>query len=538
MASANTTQMRDALAWTTESAEQAQEPSSNPFVWLWEAIEGDFNENRSTKQLLVDAGISMIPLVDQVCDVRDLIANCRKLSKEPGEASGWIALALTLIGLFPTLGSLAKGVLKIFFGFVGRAGGHAAHEAINAAMSWVISFLRRKDVQKYLKAHNADNCFKWLAEEIRLIRSKINPRELIAAFDGAITVLKELAAKVEFVPVLGGKAKACVVEIQKIRSLADAKLAQALRPVQDCIDTIVHRLEMQALEEQRGIIDVANIHFRGALPESAAVALMRKRKPSWLTPAKKSTYSGLNPKSARGTIEKKTKRKDASGAPRDPKEIFPELTDQNIQSFHTLAADTIKGPARLYRILSPNSRAMSECWISEEVFKKIQRSSDPKAEWRKHLAVWPDWNADGQFVIYEIKAGESLNVWRGIASSQQRGTLPGYELEGGFEQIIFSLSRTDHRNDTLLYYPVIAGKQARLGKPMTQAEVDATTAHLSPQQKQAFFQSHLSLRAQISHPNIHGPFETGWGYSEFDGAGTSSKIGLPALPGQVTAKAR
>lgn len=525
MASANTTQMRDALAWTTESAEQAQEPSSNPFVWLWEAIEGDFNENRSTKQILVDAGISMIPLVDQVCDVRDLIANCRKLSKEPAEASGWIALALTLIGLFPTLGSLAKGVLKIFFGFVGRAGGHAAHEAINAAMSWVISFLRRKDVQKYLQAHKVDNCFRWLANEIRLIRDHINPRELTAAFDRAIAVLKQLAAKVELVPFLGAKAKGCLVEIQKIRSMADAKLAPALRPVQDCIDTIVHRLEMQVLEEQRGIVDVANIHFRGALPESAAVALMRKRKPSWLTQNGKAIYPGLDPFDVRPRIAKH-------------KGLFPELTDENIRSFHSLAADTIKGPTRLYRILAPNSRAMSDCWVSEEVFKKLQRAPDPKAAWRKYLGVWPDWNANGQFVIYEVKAGESLNVWRGMAASQTRLNLPGAQLEGGYEQIVFNIARTDGRNDRMLYYPVASGKAPRLGKPLTQEEVNALTAEMSPAQKRVFSDSHLQVRAEIRHPNIAGPFETGWGYTEMDGAGMAPKIGLPALPGQITSLSR
>lgn len=81
MAEANATQMRDALAWAT-GEDEPREPSANPFVWFWEAIEGDFNESRSTSQILVDAGISMIPLVDQVCDLRDLIANCRKLSRD------------------------------------------------------------------------------------------------------------------------------------------------------------------------------------------------------------------------------------------------------------------------------------------------------------------------------------------------------------------------------------------------------------------------------------------------------------------------
>ena len=79
MSDVATTPMRDALAWATNDTSKAKEPSTNPFVWLWEAIEGDFNDERSTAQILFDAAVSMIPLVDQLCDMRDLVANVRKL---------------------------------------------------------------------------------------------------------------------------------------------------------------------------------------------------------------------------------------------------------------------------------------------------------------------------------------------------------------------------------------------------------------------------------------------------------------------------
>ena len=123
------------------TGEDDDQSSSNPFVWFWEAIEGDFNDNRNTKQIMVDAAISMIPLVDQVCDVRDLIANCRKIYKDPKDVWAWVSLVLTLIGLFPTLGSLVKGVLKIFFGFVRRVGGKQVAQAIESGMTMVVAFL-------------------------------------------------------------------------------------------------------------------------------------------------------------------------------------------------------------------------------------------------------------------------------------------------------------------------------------------------------------------------------------------------------------
>lgn len=44
----------------------------------------------------------------------------------------------------------------------------------------------------------------------------------------------------------------------------------------------------------------------------------------------------------------------------------------------------------------------------------------------------------------------------------------------------------------------------------------------------------LSMRQQINHPNIIGPFDIGWGYTDFGGAGMSGRIGVPTLPGQLT----
>jgi len=288
------------------------------------------------------------------------------------------------------------------------------------------------------------------------------------------------------------------------------------------------------MEKQRGIVDVANIHYRGVLPEAAAVALMRKRKPSFLTVGDTPKFRAADPTVHRPKVAARSAKRDASGARRAHKDIFPELSDQSIRSFHTLAAHTIRGPARLYRILAPSSRGMSDCWVSEKVFKELQSAPDPKSAWRKFLAVWPDWNVDGQFVIYDVKAGESLNVWQGIASSQTKKSLPGFQLEGGAEQIVFNVGRKDTRNDAMLYYKVKGGPSGKLGPAMTQDEVNKLTASMNPMQKKAFFDSHLAVRENLNHPNISGPFDTGWGYTEFDGAGTASKIGLPALPGQVT----
>ena len=81
------------------------------------------------------------------------------------------------------------------------------------------------------------------------------------------------------------------------------------------------------------------------------------------------------------------------------------MADKNIESFHKLRADEIVGPAKLYRVVSPSSGAMGDCWVSEEVFHKITKASDPKTAWRKHLAVWPDWNANVRATFIVDKQG-------------------------------------------------------------------------------------------------------------------------------------
>jgi hypothetical protein len=527
MADVHTTQLRDALAWATNEPEPAHEASSNPFVWFWEAIEGDFNEDRTTAQILVDAGISMIPLVDQLCDVRDLIADCKKILQKHGDRWTWVALVLTLIGLFPTLGSLVKGVLKIFFAYLRRSGGIATKNTVEAALTCVVTFLRRREVQLFLKTKKVDEVFQWLAHEIKKIGGKVSSASIKAAMDRGIAVLETVTSRVSLVPLVGGKAKEALEQVKKVRLMADQHLGSTLKPVQDFFDEIILALERQILVKQNGIVNAGNIHFRGVIPEAQVVALIRKRKPEWVSSSGQNFFDSVHPVSMRDLVDRMAKGKSSA-------DRFPNLSDQSIASFHTLTPHAIRGPARLYRILSPGSRGMSDCWVSEEVFKKLQSAPDPKAAWRRYLAVWPDWNANGQFVIYDVKKGETLNTWRGAASSQKKKNLPGQHLEGGWEQIVFNSERNDRRADTISYYRKPSGKNKVAGPPLSQAEVDEITAKMNSKQKAIFFENHLALRESINHPNISGPFETGWGYSEFDGAGFSGKIGLPELSGQVT----
>jgi hypothetical protein len=70
--------------------------------WIWEVIQGDFNDDQTTAQMATGMVISMIPFVDQVCDVRDVVANCKKINQD---TSNWS---------FPNVGQLGQRVLQDF----------------------------------------------------------------------------------------------------------------------------------------------------------------------------------------------------------------------------------------------------------------------------------------------------------------------------------------------------------------------------------------------------------------------------------------
>lgn len=93
------------------------ETEESTLEWVWGAIQDDFNENPTVGQIITNAAITAIPLVDQVADGRDLVANLKALiwDKRYNEMAVWLGLFFTLIGLIPSLGSLLKGVLKLVY---------------------------------------------------------------------------------------------------------------------------------------------------------------------------------------------------------------------------------------------------------------------------------------------------------------------------------------------------------------------------------------------------------------------------------------
>jgi hypothetical protein len=536
--------MRDALAWVTDwhhndkatpdtaKGNVPEGATSKPIhTWMWEAIQGDFNRERSGGQIAFDAAISFIPGVDQICDIRDLVADCRQLNEDIKDGAAWLSLALTLIGLFPSLGSLVKGALKIIFLFIRKHGVDDLILAIDKGMTWLITYLRKREVQRYLKHIKVDEVFHWLAKKVREVIGKVNKQALLNAFDRAIAVLKGLLAKVEWMPKVADRAQATYRLVLKIRKEADQYLAHQVEPLQKILDAFARRLEAEAITARSGIINAGNVHFRGTLPEADAVSLMQKYQPKWLTQKGAGPwFRPLNPSAP--NIINRVKAAVSDG--------YPDiLKNGQVNTFADIRKKDIIGPARLYRILSPSSAGASHCWVSEEVFLNLMKESDPKAAWRKYLAVWPDWNANGQYVVYEVKKGETLKVWEGPAASQtkvagQGGAkhdLPNHYLEGGWNQIVFYPHSPSGQAPYSLMDDTRYYKRKAPGDDLTNQHVPHSVHTALPDHQK---QEYEGVRAEIKHPNIRGPFDTGWGTTDFDPQLAQIRLGLPSLPGQIT----
>ncbi|MEK8021361.1 MAG: hypothetical protein VSS75_031180 [Candidatus Parabeggiatoa sp.] len=82
--------------------------------WVGEVLQGDFNKDPTTAQIITNTLITMIPVLDQIGDCRDLTANIITLTDETerDKFENWLILLITLIGMIPTLGSALKGLFK------------------------------------------------------------------------------------------------------------------------------------------------------------------------------------------------------------------------------------------------------------------------------------------------------------------------------------------------------------------------------------------------------------------------------------------
>ncbi|MBI2278035.1 MAG: hypothetical protein HYU74_11835 [Dechloromonas sp.] len=440
--------LENALAWyqaaPTRWMASAKQDLSAAAEWIWIVLQGDFAEDQTAAQVVTGTIISMIPLVDQICDVRDVVANCKKINQDSSNRWSWVALALTLIGLFPTLGSLVKGCFKVMFAYGRKSMFQAGKAALDADM-WKASkpfvekgigklndFLARPEVRKTLKALKIDNPYRSLADQLRNVSGSLSVGKLTSAFDTAIAALNKLLDLVKKwgSAAMQTQAGQLLQMVKKVREQANKALADVLAPVQNYLNRLAQRLDVERRVNYSASTNVPNPHGEIRMGLDAELAELRKAPPSWVTVGKKGKYP------------------ETRQAPSVPASHFDigDTASQPLKgayaTFHGDIIDDILPPGTvLYRVLGPKNYDNAVYWMSEAEFKALHS----KPEWRERFAVWKNWNANGEYLTYTVPPGQGMPVWRGKAASQRfedkgipvsadnQGNF--YWLEGGHEQI-------------------------------------------------------------------------------------------------------
>ncbi|MGU3524712.1 hypothetical protein ACLBW2_16590 [Enterobacteriaceae bacterium C23F] len=405
--------------------------------WIWQTIQGDFNEEQTTGQVVTGTLISMIPLVDQICDIRDLVANCKKIKEEENNTGYWVALVLTLIGLFPTLGSLVKGSMKVLL-LSGRKTFMRATQnqtlitkSLDGSIALLNKFLDLPAVRGTLKTLKVHNAYHYLEKQVRALKGTLSVSKLLKAFDDVLAATRSMLDKVvSWGPESLRRPVAELWDVlQFVRRKADEMLGKALQPVNDYLEHLANRLRIEGDNLYRAKVDVNN-HVLGGERTAKELEMFKRDKPDWVDVDGEDLYPSLD------KLSKTNLQKIEQGWP-DIRNVDDRKTPLNgkFDTFDSsMRATEIPPGERLYRVVDPSSGDNSICWMREQEFQALKS----KSEWRRRFAVWKSWNENGEYVIYTVPPGKPLKVWEGRAGTQVHEIDTSYTLEGGSVQIVIN----------------------------------------------------------------------------------------------------
>lgn len=516
--------------WGRDAADTAKDAKQKA-NWVWEALQGDFNPNRSVGQIGLDTVVCLVPGVDTVMDVRDLIANIIAIARAPASGMAWFSLVLTLIGFFPELGSVAKGVVKIVLVRLRPYIKHAddltnvskmvkyLDKAFDDALPDIVQYLRHPKVQQFLTKAGVPDVLKWVSQSIKAVAGKIDTAALKRLLNDGAGKLKGILRYLK--PLLpeaaGAKIKQVIDGIVTVQRGFDKAVNQYIEPIR----AILRRLA-QRLDEMHWVAYTQDVNkgWIAPLSEQGARRLIKKHQPDWVKTKKPVLFKQLP---ADKFVETAEYRKGlAEGA--------PPLGNKEIESFAKgVKARPLRDGETLYRVIDPTSGSLSTCWITESVWKEINANPELARQiWRSKLAVKPEWNQNGTYVKYTYNRARDgdIMVWEGPTAMQWLGQKNHVEegfLEGGLNQVVFHPLTRDGKPDQLRdavadrFAEAVAPDQRGIQFPDMVEGGAIKTANGESQRH--------GVRVKINDTRIEGPFDTGWGFKDFEDQ--HDLIGLP-----------
>ena len=517
-----------AAAWGEYHPQGPNRPADKGMgTWIWEALQGDFNAERSVGQVSFDMVISFIPVVDTVCDVRDLCANVQQYKKDPDNKLTMFFIALTVVGFIPGIGTLVKGTVKIVFAYLRKyvtklddllvAGKLAklTDKAVDAALPKIYEYLQNSRWVKWATKKSVPDMFKLLAKHLNEFADGLNVGKLKEGFDIGVKTLNDLFNKLK--PMVPSTIREKIVDLQKTIKEASGKIRGGLNEFVEPIRTVLRTLAKK-LDDHYWVVTTQTVNRGWIAPmsEGTARAMMLKNKPKYVSAVTEEglKYKPLTPK----TYAPKLSTEIATFKKRYPGKTLPDVPDKEIVKFsRDIRAALMPPGTKLYRMIDPTNAAGGPWWISEADFKALMSARNGKDEWRKRFAILPDWNQDGKYVEYTVAEG-GLPVWRGKTASQSVDKQ--HQLEGGHEQFYFQPVE-----DSFAGKPRI---NPDTGQPIINARTNKPDTRITfTDQNGEKIDKKLAIK--VNDPHIKGPFDTGWGFDTIYPTVTG-KLGLPLPP--------
>lgn len=193
--------------------------------WIWGVLKGDFEEDPSTSQIIGRMILTMIPGIDQLADVQDIVNILYRLIwKQEWEVKmHWVLLVITLIGLIPVLGSLAKGLLKLV---IKKAGDVSALRALYG----IFNYFKKGNAHRWIRDFATDLTGKHLDSALALLDEMMT--RVVYYMTEAKTFLGGLTG-------WNGLINDALAKVAAFRTAAPAKLREAAAYLQkQIIDTL------------------------------------------------------------------------------------------------------------------------------------------------------------------------------------------------------------------------------------------------------------------------------------------------------------
>lgn len=397
------------LRWAADAVMATGQAIGDGAAWVGDVAMGDFNEDMTTGQIITNAIVTAVPGIDQVADARDLIANGKYLiwDKRYNEIGVWVGVFACLIGLFPSLGSLAKGVIKIIWKNAGEMG---------RVLIYINRALHKTGIQI--------NGYRFVKELGEGLAGKVG--EVAAKFD-------------EFLDYCAEKARSFGMDdtlrtIEEVRGMARQKFNEVATEISARIS--------------RGLAEYATKAFR-LMPGQRVIV----RRSIQLV-----NYFGPFPR-IRPDMHRIGDTLDEGGVPRTPEHDLKLLEERDprviARKYSAIEADmppewrgkwtpeqwndralrNFDGPPRvvevppgtkLYRVAEGPGQANGSWW-------SFSPPPESEAAWRNRDAVRTDWNSGAAYV--EVAAPPPSHVIAGAAGPKEAASNPDLIHTGGGEQL-------------------------------------------------------------------------------------------------------